>query len=224
MKVPLRYQVTRNDCGPTSMTNALSYLLAREEFPPDVLEQVYGVMLDKYRGPAHPGGTSCWAMRFFGHWLNDTHRTTGLPVEARQLRGDAVQIGDGTPFISCVEAGGCAVMSCFLAGSDHYVLVTGVNRDAQGTIASFSIFDPWYVQSEKDLVDEGFPERYQGLIKIVEGHPFSYNRVVDRRVICSNMMVSYSLTCHTPREVLLLRRTDDAAAAAGQPQLGGSNS
>ena len=109
MKVPLRYQVTRNDCGPTSMTNALSYLLEREEFPPDVLEYVYSVMLDKYRGADHPGGTSCWAMRFFGHWLNDTRRTVGLPIEAHQLRGEEVQIGDGTPFVECVEQGGVAV-------------------------------------------------------------------------------------------------------------------
>ena len=100
MKTPLRYQVTRNDCGPTSMTNALSYLLGREEFPPEVLEYVYSVMLDKYRGEQHPGGTSCWAMRFFGHWLNDTRRTTGLPIEAHQLRGEEVQIGDGTELLS----------------------------------------------------------------------------------------------------------------------------
>lgn len=126
MKVPLRYQVTRNDCGPTSMTNALSYLLEREEFPPDVLEYVYSVMLDKYRGADHPGGTSCWAMRFFGHWLNDTRRTTGLPIEAHQLRGEEVQIGDGMPFVECVEQGGVAVMSCLLGKTDHYVLVTGL--------------------------------------------------------------------------------------------------
>jgi len=208
MKVPLRYQVTRNDCGPTSMTNALSYLLEREEFPPEVLEYVYSVMLDKYRGEQHPGGTSCWAMRFFGHWLNDTRRTTGLPVEAHQLRGKEVQIGDGTPFVDCIEHGGAAVMSCFLVHSDHYVLVTGVNRDARGSIESFRIFDPWYVEGAEDLIREGFPEQYKGLITIVDDHPFEYNRVVGRPVICSNLMINYSLTCNTPQEALLLRRTD----------------
>ena len=208
MKTPLRYQVTRNDCGPTSMTNALSYLLGREEFPPEVLEYVYSVMLDKYRGEQHPGGTSCWAMRFFGHWLNDTRRTTGLPIEAHQLRGEEVQIGDGTPFIGCIERGGAAVMSCFLAGSDHYVLVTGVNRDVQGRIESCRIVDPGYVEGKDDLVEEGFPPQYEEFITIVDDHPFEYNRIVGRQVLCSNMMINYSLTCHTPQELLLLRRTD----------------
>ena len=208
MKVPLRYQVTRNDCGPTSMTNALSYLLEREEFPPEVLQYVYSVMLDRYRGKEHPGGTSCWAMRFFAHWLNDTRRTTGLPIQAHQLRGSEGRIGDGTPLITCLEQGGVAVMSCFLSGSDHYVLVTGVDRDQQGVIESFRIFDPWYVESERDLIAEGFPPQYREYIRIVEGHPFEYNRIVGQRVLCSNMMINYSLTCHTPQELLLLRRTD----------------
>lgn len=208
MKVPLRYQMTRNDCGPTSTTNALSYLLEREEFPPDVLEYVYSVMLDKYRGADHPGGTSCWAMRFFGHWLNDTRRTVGLPIEAHQLRGEEVQIGDGTPFVECVEQGGVAVMSCLLGKTDHYVLVTGIDRNPEGQIESFRIFDPWYVESEEDLIAEGFPPQYSGLITIDRDHPFAYNRVIGRPVICSNMMINYSLTCNTPQELLLLRRTD----------------
>ena len=34
MKVPLRYQVTNYDCGPTSLLNGLSILFEREEIPP----------------------------------------------------------------------------------------------------------------------------------------------------------------------------------------------
>ena len=35
MKVPLRYQMTEYDCGPTSLLNAVSYLFEREEIPPE---------------------------------------------------------------------------------------------------------------------------------------------------------------------------------------------
>ena len=31
MKIPLRYQVSEYDCGPTSLLNALNYLFQREE-------------------------------------------------------------------------------------------------------------------------------------------------------------------------------------------------
>ena len=34
MKIPLRYQMSEYDCGPTSMLNAISYLFEREEIPP----------------------------------------------------------------------------------------------------------------------------------------------------------------------------------------------
>ena len=33
MKIPLRYQISEYDCGPTSMLNAVSYLFEREEIP-----------------------------------------------------------------------------------------------------------------------------------------------------------------------------------------------
>lgn len=37
MKIPLHYQRTEYDCGPTSLLNTISFLFQREEIPPDIL-------------------------------------------------------------------------------------------------------------------------------------------------------------------------------------------
>ena len=40
MKVPLRYQMTEYDCGPTSLLNAMSFLFEREELPPELVRNI----------------------------------------------------------------------------------------------------------------------------------------------------------------------------------------
>ena len=51
MKSPLRYQFSEYDCGPTTMLNAVSYLIEREEIPPEIIRNV------KKDGDAWAGGT-----------------------------------------------------------------------------------------------------------------------------------------------------------------------
>lgn len=36
MKNPLNYQMSEYDCGPASMSNAISFLFKREEISPDI--------------------------------------------------------------------------------------------------------------------------------------------------------------------------------------------
>lgn len=46
VKTPLRYQFTGHDCGTATMENALSYMIPREAFPPDLLHFVNNFLLD----------------------------------------------------------------------------------------------------------------------------------------------------------------------------------
>ena len=46
MKIPLAYQKTEYDCGPTTMMNALSCLFDREIIPPDVVKYIMMYSLD----------------------------------------------------------------------------------------------------------------------------------------------------------------------------------
>jgi hypothetical protein len=66
MKNPLSYQATEFDCGPTTLTNAISYLFKREEIPPDVIKHIVLYSLDAYncKGEFGKSGTSGMAMMF----------------------------------------------------------------------------------------------------------------------------------------------------------------
>ena len=207
MKVPLRYQVTNNDCGPTSMLNALSYLCEREEIPPEVLKYTYALMIDRHRGSKSPGGTSERAMAFCAHWLNDCAASVGFPVEALHLRGDDVAFTDDSLLVQWVEKGGVAVTSCFLCNSDHYVLITGIERDEQDALAGARLFDPWYLDPEGSFAEGGQFAHMGSDVTFVHDEPFSCNRIVSARLIEGCVKCDYSLTCNTPREATLLRRT-----------------
>ena len=66
MKIPLRYQVSEYDCGPTSLLNALNYLFQREEISPELIRNIMLYSLDCYGSGGAPGkrGTSRMAMMF----------------------------------------------------------------------------------------------------------------------------------------------------------------
>ena len=58
MKVPLRYQMTEYDCGPTSLLNAMSFLFEREELPPELVRNIMLYSLDSY-GADGCSGAAC---------------------------------------------------------------------------------------------------------------------------------------------------------------------
>ena len=72
MKIPLRYQVSEYDCGPTSLLNALNYLFQREEISPELIRNIMLYSLDCYGSGGAPGkrGTSRMAMMFLSNWLD----------------------------------------------------------------------------------------------------------------------------------------------------------
>ena len=48
MKIPLRYQMSEYDCGPTALLNAMSFLFDRAEIPPEIIRSVMLYSLDCY--------------------------------------------------------------------------------------------------------------------------------------------------------------------------------
>lgn len=58
MKVPFSYQKTEFDCGPTSLTNALSFLFDREEIPPEMIRRIMAYCLDGFDGRAIPAAAA----------------------------------------------------------------------------------------------------------------------------------------------------------------------
>ena len=69
MKIPLRYQMSEYDCGPTALLNAVSYLFPRQEVPPEIIRSVMLYTLDCYGMDGAPckAGTSRMAMMYLAN-------------------------------------------------------------------------------------------------------------------------------------------------------------
>ena len=89
MKIPLRYQISEYDCGPTSLLNAMSFLFQREEISPELIRNIMLYSLDSYGsgGVLGKSGTSRMAMTFLSNWLDGAGKTGILPITSRHLSG-----------------------------------------------------------------------------------------------------------------------------------------
>ncbi|MDR1463937.1 MAG: peptidase C39 [Oscillospiraceae bacterium] len=139
MKIPLHYQRTEYDCGPTSLLNALSFLFGREEIPPDILRYVMMYTLDCYndKGEACKSGTSQMAMMFLSNWLGQYAKAKRLPVACEYLSGEQVQIDPNSRIVAALQQGGAAVVR-LMYDCEHYVTLTGA------TDRAIELFDPYY--------------------------------------------------------------------------------
>ena len=189
MKIPLRYQMTEYDCGPTSLLNGLSYLFEREEIPPELLRNIMLFCLDKYdaRGGSGRAGTSHTAMQFLSHWLSGFGETGSLTIGSSYLHGGDVTLAPGSFLRTALCRGAAAVARVDLQGW-HYVLLTGAyGRDVY-------LFDPYLLSEDLPRPD----------IRIVDDHPYAYNRVVSLECFESTALHPYSFGPYEQREAVLL--------------------
>ena len=189
MKIPLRYQVSEYDCGPTSLLNALNYLFQREEISPELIRNIMLYSLDCYGSGGAPGkrGTSRMAMMFLSNWLDGVGKTGILPVESRYLSGRDVRMDAHSSLVDALHRNGVAVVRLYLDG-EHYVLLTG---EKEGHVY---LFDPYYLP-------DGFAETE---IENATDHPFHYNRIVPFSYFNRETQAPYALGSEAEREAVLL--------------------
>lgn len=189
MKNPLNYQTTEYDCGPTSMSNAISFLFKREEIPPDVMKCIMQYCLDSYnrKGEAHKSGTSDMAMCFLSGWLNQFGKVRKFPVVCENLTGESVYIGQNSKITECLQQKG-AVVAKVMLGCWHYVLLTGIEGEY------IDIFDPYFRQ--KDFNTPG--------VTMIWDEPKKRNRRVHMDVLNRTGKGIYELGKIQRRECVLL--------------------
>jgi hypothetical protein len=190
MKNPLQYQRTEYDCGPTSLLNAIGYLVPRDDVPPDVLRYVMMYTLDSYnnKGEAHKNGTSRIAMLFLSNWLNQYSEATKFPLVSEYLDGEQVKLTPNSRIIGVLDQGGVVVVRLHL-DEEHYVLLTG---HSDGMV---DMFDPYFRKRKFKEED----------IEIIEDRPFAANRRVSfERLNSENRKQNYALGKPDKREAILL--------------------
>lgn len=192
MAIPLGYQISEYDCGPTSLLNALNKLFDRRLIQPCMLKAVYTYTLDCCDAHRHPGqkGTSAAALRFIGEWLNDYGVRCGFPIRCESLPPEEIFLGEGSRLNAALAEGAVAVTRCILCVG-HYVLLTGAEADTA------LLWDPYHL--EKDISKKG--------IELTDAHPYDYNRRVAFAQMNGSGKGYYHLGPVEKRECLLIWNT-----------------
>lgn len=193
MKIPLQYQRTEYDCGPTSLLNAVSFLFPRENIPPDILRYVMMYTLDSYnnKGEAYKNGTSRMAMLFLSNWFAQYAKATCFPLSSKYLSGDCVHFGGYSQIVEALRQGGAVVTRLFY-GCEHYVTLTGFRDD------TIELFDPYYRVR---------PFR-QGGIRLIKDKPYAANRRINVDLLEGTAALPYALGPVDMREAVLLFNSD----------------
>ncbi|MBQ8912931.1 MAG: C39 family peptidase [Lachnospiraceae bacterium] len=194
MKNPLRYQLTEYDCGPTAVTNAISFLYEREEIPPDFVKAIPRYLLDDYNPinqKAYHAGTSTAVMRYFATWFNNYAKATDFPLVVEHLDGEDVFIGEGSKIYDALKNGNAAVARSFLGGDHHYVTLTGVDEQY------VYIFDPYNYGDRTEWADGITP---------INDEPYRYNRKVRWEILNAKEEGDYQLGSLRYHDVLVFRK------------------
>lgn len=129
MLTPLQYQVSEYDCVPTALINAVSYLFHRKEIPPMVIRHIYLYCLDTVGRNARfgIGGTSKYAVRLVGNWLN-SYRMKSFAVSTEFIEKEAVEINTKSKIVQCLDQDGVALCNMLLTKKEeHYLMITGID-------------------------------------------------------------------------------------------------
>lgn len=196
MKIPLHYQMSEYDCGPTTMLNAISYLFDVEDIPPEVIRNVMLYSLDCYNDDGRLGemGTSRTAMMFLCNWLNGYGRVGRIPVSGQYLSGKTVSVASDGKIVHCLRCHGVVVLRVII-DVWHYVLLTGIDDkpDKEGRLR-FQVFDPYYDEEEKEFTGPG--------IELAPGHEREYNKIISQS--CFQGHGFYTMGEDDDREAVLL--------------------
>jgi predicted double-glycine peptidase len=136
MKIPLRYQITEFDCGPTSLINAFSYLYAREELPADLIRAITLYTLDEYNHTANAGGTSKEAMSFLSKWLTSYASDNKFNLVCKRYEKDEVNLNEVRNWI---DDKGVLIVR-LIQENEHYVILTSIDDKY------VYLFDPYYFE------------------------------------------------------------------------------
>ena len=129
MFTPLQYQVSEYDCVPTALINAVSYLFHRKEIPPMVIRHIYLYCLDTVGRNARfgIGGTSKYAVRLVGNWLN-SYRMKSFAVSTEFIEKGDVSIHPEHKINQCLEQDGVVLCNMLLTKKEeHYLMITGID-------------------------------------------------------------------------------------------------
>ncbi len=131
MYVPLHYQVSEYDCVPTALINGISYLFHRKEVPPMVIHHIFLYCLDTVGKNARfgVGGTSKYAVRLVGNWLN-AYKMKSFSVKTKFIEKKAVDFQPNGKIETCLNQGGIVLCNILLTPKEeHYIMIIAMDDE-----------------------------------------------------------------------------------------------
>ncbi|MFN2437268.1 MAG: hypothetical protein ABR513_09295 [Desulfotignum sp.] len=131
MYTPFQYQTSEYDCVPTALVNAVSCLFTRKEVPPMVIRHIYLYCMDTVGRNARfgIGGTSKYAVRLVGNWL-ESYKFKTFSVRTVFLEKEAVRLDSDESIRTCLDEGGVVLCNILLTQKEeHYIMITKIEDD-----------------------------------------------------------------------------------------------
>lgn len=197
MKIPLKYQMTEDDCGSVSLLNCVAFLFEVEEMPLELIKLISATAIDCYDDLGHlkGGGTTSNMMKFISRWVDLFATKKGIPLKAKYLSGLNV-----SPYeiAKCIKERGCVFMRTIQSNKEHFVILTAIDDNF------VYLFDPTFRLAES----------YKGNknIEFISGHPFTFNRRVKLEQFLDELPKEFALGPVEKREVILFDRDDSIMA------------
>jgi len=188
IKIPLRYQMTKVDCGPTTFTNAISYLFEREEIPAEALKAIYQYTLDMYGKSGRASGTSRQATSHLSYWFNEFSSKHKFKLKSEWFSGREVDIN----FLKKELTDNSVIVLRVWSVYEHYVLVTKIDDDY------VYLFDSYYELAKTYKNDSN--------IKVISDEMYYNRKVKTERLDSLDSSKVYAMGELEKRECIIMRR------------------
>lgn len=182
MKIPLRYQMTENDSGKTTILNAVSYIFDRENVESSLIKNIYKHTINE-NNILFRQETIC----DFAKKLLDKNK-----YDLELYKYDKEEVNIKTIKNMMKNDNTIMLIRVYLFGKSHYCLATSIDKNY------IYLFDPYYL-------DETYFD-IERMVELVTTEPFEYNRKINIKRFNSMTLSDYSLGPVDHRECLIIKK------------------
>lgn len=187
MKTPLRFQVTEYDCGITSVINAISYMIEREDIDPGLINMI---IFNSHVSQScfNSKGISTFSMKYITNLLNSYFKIANIKIVCKILKDKKLNI-ENEECLKCLKGNGTIIARVW-QDCEHYALITKIDKEY------VYLFDPYYLDNKEYNDDD--------CVDIIYDKPLEYNRRVKIERLNSGTKKDFALVKGKNKQIILM--------------------